>query len=267
MAVQAGTPAPSALPGSTSDPTSSEGAHRVIDSFVPARSQRVRIYVWEIPVRITHWTIVTCVVVLSVTGAYIADPFLIAPGGGVMRNVRFLHLLFAFVFLAAGIARTYWLFAGNRFARWTAFVPTNRHQASEARRQIGWYLFVRKDVPKVLGHNQLAAGTYLVVFFLFLIQTVTGFALAAMHGTEPWATLFGWVPGIFFGEQGLRLIHHLLMWAIIAFMVHHVYSALLVDHIERNGLMSSIFSGYKFVTRQEVIEARDGGMDVEEHIE
>ena len=69
------------------------------------------------------------------------------------------------------------------------------------------------------------------------------------------------------GEQGVRLVHHLLMWAILGFLVHHVYSALLVDHWERNGLMSSIFTGYKFVTRQEVVEARDGGIDVEEHIE
>jgi Ni/Fe-hydrogenase 1 B-type cytochrome subunit len=69
-----------------------------------------------------------------------------------------------------------------------------------------------------------------------------------------------------FGVQGVRLIHHLLMWAILGFVVHHVYSALLVDHVERNGLMSSIFTGFKFVTRQEVIEARDGGVDLEESL-
>jgi Ni/Fe-hydrogenase 1 B-type cytochrome subunit len=267
MAVQAGTPAPSPSPGATPGATSSEDSHLIIDTLVPARAQRVRIYVWEVPVRVTHWVIVSCVIVLSVTGAYIADPFLIPPGGSVMMTVRFLHMLAAFIFLAAGVARTYWLFAGNRFARWTAFIPTNRRQAGEARRQIGWYVFARSDLPKVLGHNQLAAGAYCVVFFLFLIQTVTGFALVGMHGIEPWATLFGWVPGVMGGVQGMRLIHHLLMWAILAFMIHHVYSSLLVDHIERNGLLSSIFTGYKFVTRQEVIEARDGGMDVEEHIE
>ena len=30
--------------------------------------QRVRVYVWEVPVRVTHWVTVFCVVVLSVTG-------------------------------------------------------------------------------------------------------------------------------------------------------------------------------------------------------
>jgi Ni/Fe-hydrogenase 1 B-type cytochrome subunit len=257
---------PTIIPVAAPAPQQSETG-RIIDSFVPAASQRVRIYTWEVPVRVTHWVVVAAIVVLSVTGGYIADPFLIPPGGSVMMVVRFLHMLAAFVFLAAGIVRTYWLFAGNRFARWTAFIPTNRNQAREAARQLGWYLFMRPDAPKVLGHNQLAAGTYFVVFFLFLIQTLTGFALVAIHGIQPWATLFSWVPDVMFGVQGVRLIHHLVMWAILAFMVHHVYSALLVDHVERNGLMSSIFTGYKFVTRQEVIEARDGGMAVEEHIE
>jgi Ni/Fe-hydrogenase 1 B-type cytochrome subunit len=240
---------------------------RIIDSFVPAASQRVRVYTWEIPVRVTHWVVVAAVIVLTITGSYIADPFLLPPGGSIMMTMRFIHMLAAFAFISAGIFRTYWLFAGNRFARWTAFVPTSRHQAAEAIRQLGWYLFVRPDAPKVLGHNQLAAGTYLVVFFLFLVQTVTGFALIAVHGIQPWAALFGWVPAVLFGVQGVRLIHHLLMWAILAFMIHHVYSALLVDHVERNGLMGSMFTGFKFITRQEVIEARDGGMAVEEHLE
>lgn len=239
---------------------------RIVDSFVPAASQRVRLYVWQVPVRVTHWVIVGTIVVLSVTGAYIADPFLIPPGGSVMMTVRFVHMLAAFTFLGCGVVRTYWLFAGNRFAHWRAFFPTNRVQARELWDQLKWYLLVRRDPPRILGHNALAAASYLIVFVLFGIQTVTGFALVGMHGIEPWATLFGWVPDVMFGVQGMRLIHHLIMWAILGFVVHHVYAAVLVDHVERNGLMSSIFTGYKFVTRQEVIEARDGGIDVEEDI-
>ena len=231
------------------------------------QDERVRIYVWEIPVRVTHWITVASIIVLSVTGGYIADPFLIAPGGSVMTVVRFIHIVAAFVFLASGILRTYWLFAGNRFARWTAFVPVTGAQRREARRQTAWYVFLSRDVPRVLGHNSLAAGTYFVVFFLFLLQTITGLALTGAHGTEPWASLFGWVPGLLGGLQGVRLIHHLIMWATLAFMIHHVYSALLVDHTERNGLMASIFSGYKFVTRREIDEARDGGMEIQETAE
>lgn len=231
---------------------------------VPPALERIRVHVWEIPVRLTHWVTFASIVVLSITGAYIADPFLLPLTPGLMRIVRFVHIVFAFAFVASGLLRTYWLFAGNQFARWRAFVPTNRRHLTEFVAQTKYYAFLNRDLPGILGHNALAGGTYLVVFFLFLVQTVTGFGLEAIHGSQPWATLFGWVPGVLFGEQGIRLIHHLLMWVIIAFAIHHVYSALLIDHWEHNGLMSSIFSGSKFVQRWRIDEARDGGMAFEQ---
>ncbi|HEX8939166.1 MAG TPA: Ni/Fe-hydrogenase, b-type cytochrome subunit [Candidatus Limnocylindrales bacterium] len=224
--------------------------------------QRVRVYVWEVPVRVTHWVTVATVLLLSVTGGYIADPFLLPATPFMMNTVRFIHMLAAFTFLASGVLRTYWLFAGNQFANWRAFIPTNRRHLAEFGRQTGWYLFLRRELPAILGHNALAAGTYLVVFFLFLLQTLTGFALEGVHGGLA-ASLFGWLPAML-GIGTVRVVHHLLMWAILAFMIHHVYSALLVDHWEKSGLMSSIFSGFKFVTRRDIDHARDGGIHIQE---
>jgi Ni/Fe-hydrogenase 1 B-type cytochrome subunit len=232
------------------------------DITIPLRRQRVRVYTWEAPVRVTHWVTVFSVMVLAFTGGYIGDPFLLPATPEMMNTIRFIHFLTAFVFLSSGIVRTYWLFAGNRFASWRAFIPHTRRQVNEMGRQTAWYAFLRPEAPRVLGHNALAAGTYLVVFFLFLVMTVTGFALQAVHGTAPWYQLFGWVDGAF-GVGTVRWVHHFVMWAILAFMIHHVYSAFLVDHWERNGLVGSIFSGNKFVTRQEIQEARDGGWDVQ----
>jgi Ni/Fe-hydrogenase 1 B-type cytochrome subunit len=228
--------------------------------------ERVRLYVWQAPVRITHWLTAGCIVVLSLTGGYIADPFLIPPGGSVMTTVRTIHMATAIAFLVSGLIRTYWLLAGNRFARWTAFIPTTRFQATELFRQAGFYAFVRKEIPKVLGHNQLAATAYLVLFALLLVETVTGFALDGLIGSEPGATLFGWVRELL-GPQLVRVIHHLSMWAILAIALFHVYSCILVDHIEKNGLVSSIVSGYKFPTREEVLESRDGGPELLERVE
>jgi hypothetical protein len=37
------------------------------------------------------------------------------------------------------------------------------------------------------------------------------------------------------------------IFGFIAFTIHHVYSAVLVSAEERNGLIESIFTGYKFV--------------------
>ena len=54
---------------------------------------------------------------------------------------------------------------------------------------------------------------------------------------------------------------------ILAIAVFHLYSCILVDHIEKNGLMSSIVSGYKYPTREEILEARDGGPELLEQLE
>lgn len=223
--------------------------------------ERVRLYVWQVPVRLTHWVTAVCIVVLSVTGLYIADPFLIPPGGDVMSTIRLIHMLAALVFLVSGLIRTVWLLRGNRFARWSAFIPTSRFQATELFRQAAFYGFIRREIPKVLGHNQLAAAAYLVLFALLLVVTVTGFALDGLMGTEPGATLFGWLRELV-GPQMLRLVHHLSMYAILAIAVFHIYSCMLVDHIEKNGLVSSMVSGFKFPTREEVVESRDGGPEM-----
>jgi len=222
---------------------------------------RVRVYVWQVPVRLTHWVTAGCIVLLSLTGGYIADPFLIPPGGSVMTTVRVIHMATALTLVGSILVRLAWAFTGNRFARWSAFVPTTRFQATEVFRQAAFYAFLRKEIPKVLGHNQLAAAAYLLLLLLLFVETVTGFALDALQGTQPWVTLFGWALDVF-GPQLLRLVHHLSMWAILAIALFHVYSSVLVDHLERNGLLSSIFSGFKFPTREEVVEARDGGLEL-----
>lgn len=227
----------------------------------PAAHERVRILVWEVPVRISHWVTAGAIVVLALTGGYIADPFLIPPGAAVMTTVRLVHIVTAFVFLFSGLVRTVWLLRGNRFARWSAFIPTNRRQATELFRQAGFYGFVRREIPKVLGHNQLAAAAYLALFALLFVETVTGFALDGLLGAEPGATAFAWLRDLV-PAQTIRLVHHAAMWAILAIALFHIYSCILVDNLERNGLVSSIVSGSKYPTRHEVLASRDGGPEL-----
>jgi Ni/Fe-hydrogenase 1 B-type cytochrome subunit len=234
-----------------------------VDTLHEEPGRRLRIYIWQVPVRATHWVTAGCIVVLSLSGGYIADPFLIPAGGSTMMTARLIHMVAAITLLASGLVRTWWLLAGNRFSRWSAFIPTSRVQATELFRQAGFYMFLRREIPKVLGHNQLAAAAYLALFFLLLVETVTGFALDGLIGSEPGATAFAWLRELL-GPQAIRLVHHLSMWAILAIALFHVYSTVLVDHLERNGLVSSMFSGYKFVPRDEIVESRDGGVDVSE---
>jgi Ni/Fe-hydrogenase 1 B-type cytochrome subunit len=252
--------------GSLADPPSAApSAADAIPRHEPiaehGREGRLKVYIWQIPVRATHWVTAGAIVTLSVTGLYIADPFLIPAGGSVMTTIRLVHMLSAFVLLLSGLLRTFWLLRGNRWAHWKAFIPLTWFQFTELFRQAGFYAFIRKEIPKVLGHNQLAAAAYLVLFALLLVEVVTGFALDGLIGSEPGASLFGWIIDLL-GPQTVRLLHHFAMWAILAIALFHIYSCVLVDHIEKNGLMSSIFSGFKFPTRSEILESRDGGPEI-----
>ena len=212
-----------------------------------------RIYVWEIPVRLTHWVNVAAIVVLSFTGYYIGNPWIQVSarewyGPYFMGWMRYLHFVTAFIFVASLALRTYWAFAGNEWASWRNLFPfltkEGRKSLADA---IKYYLFLKREPPEVIGHNALAGLTYMFIVALYFLQMLTGFALLGEVNTDGiWYKLTGWV-FLFVSNQILRLIHHMIMWLLIAFALHHVYSAFLVDSEEGNGLMSSIFSGFKFI--------------------
>ncbi|HWI40796.1 MAG TPA: Ni/Fe-hydrogenase, b-type cytochrome subunit [Verrucomicrobiae bacterium] len=211
-------------------------------------------YVWEVPVRVTHWVNFLSIIILSLTGIYIGAPKSLAHGASqyVMGWVRFVHFVAAYAFAVSVVSRVYWAFAGNRYASWREFVPFTR---KAGRRQMAdtlkYYLFLNKKAPHTVGHNTLAGTAYLAVFTLYFVMIVSGFALYAqaspgsvMHRLTAWTFHV-------FSNQGLRLTHHMVMWFLIAFAIHHVYSSWLMDIKERGGVMSSIFGGYKAVKMKE----------------
>lgn len=208
-----------------------------------------RIYVWEFPVRLTHWVNVLAILVLSATGFYIGFPVV---GGSVslMAWVRGIHRLTAWVFVASLLLRTYWAFAGNQWASWRVLFP---YLFAAARSGLShtflYYVFLRSRPRKDIGHNPLAGFTYSVVILVMLAEVVTGFALQSLGGGGWRRALFGWVFSVM-SLQGVRLTHHLIMWLLLGFTVHHVYSAVLMDAEEKNGLLISMFTGYKLGRRR-----------------
>jgi Ni/Fe-hydrogenase 1 B-type cytochrome subunit len=90
-----------------------------------------------------------------------------------------------------------------------------------------------------------------------LIEIITGLTLyTQVRGKWALGWLFGWIPGVIDIQQ-IRLIHFCIMFAFFAFVIHHVYSAVLVSWEERNGLIESIFTGYKFVPKAELEEEEE----------
>lgn len=228
-------------------------------SPAPLKSQAalVRVYVWEWPVRFSHWLIALSLIVLTATGYYLYRPFVILTSrtAFVMATMRLTHVLAGFVFLIAFALRMYWMFVGNRWARWNQFVPTRRSRWADLRETAKYYSFFRWRPTENIGHNALAGAAYSIVYLFALIEIVTGFALYShVLGTRFWTILTGW-PLRLMDIQYVRQIHFFLMFLFWMFFLHHLYSAMLVSKEEKTGVMESIFSGYKFFP-EEVVEAQ-----------
>jgi len=207
-------------------------------------------YVWEIPVRVTHWVNVLAIVTLCVTGFYIGTPKTLALSTSqyVMGWMRFAHFVAGYALAVSVLARIYWSFVGNEYARWRVFFPWF---TAEGRRKMlavfRWYVFLSRQAPNEVGLNAMAATVYLLVFLLYLFLIVTGFALYVQYVPHSLMhSLFGWLT-LLVPSQWLRLAHHLAMWFLVGFVINHVYSGWLVDIRVKGGVMSGIFSGYKSV--------------------
>lgn len=227
-----------------------------VEQSVAVEPEVVSVYVWEWPVRIAHWLMVLSLVVLTITGFYMHSPFLVATGprAWVMGTARFVHELFGFLLISVVILRLYWFFAGNRWARWRAWVPLKREQWRSLYSMVLYYSYQRREPFPEIGHNSLAAACYLAIGFLLVVECVTGVVLySVVRGSHFLTLLVGWIPRIV-DIQYIRAVHYLIMFLFMAFVIHHVYSAVLVAMEQRNGLMESIFSGWKFVSRDLVKE-------------
>jgi Ni/Fe-hydrogenase 1 B-type cytochrome subunit len=219
-------------------------------------SDITRVKVWDFPVRILHWMLVASIIVLAVTGLYIADPLFgsSSASGFTMGIVRTIHITTGWIFAAVLAARVYWAFAGNRWARWDQLLPVSRERRRQIRPTIEYYLFRRLEAPPVVGHNPLAGATYVVLFLMFALQALTGFALEALANTHGvmWAVT-GWVYTVLPIPE-VRLLHDLIMWLTFGFVIHHVYSALMFDKEERSGEISSMITGWKTLPRSRLAE-------------
>jgi Ni/Fe-hydrogenase 1 B-type cytochrome subunit len=210
------------------------------------------IYVWQYPLRMFHWGMVLSIAVLSFTGYYIHDPFIVgeAQYPFLMGWFRFTHELFGMVLTALFLMRMALFFQGNRWIGWRQYV--HQDQWKEMWQVLKFYtFFVPKPVSRI-GHNAIAAFSYLCVYGMIAVEIVTG--LVMYNGLMRTAVLnffLGWIPGVV-NIQNLRLIHFLLMFALFAFFIFHIHLCMLISRVEKRGLMDSIFIGYKVIPVKEL---------------
>lgn len=214
-------------------------------------------YVWQLPVRFYHWINALCIVILVITGYIIGNPPAIQSGAEAsfsfwFGTIRFIHFVTAFVFFFNFVFRIYWGFVGNKYAKWTNFIPFSKKQWNDIREVLRVDIFQLKCKPaRNMGHNSLAAFTYFLTFLAFLLQSLTGFGMYAAMSNSWFPDLFSWIVPLLGGDLAARMVHHTLMWFFIVFAMIHIYLVFYHDYIERNGVTSSIIGGWKFAEEEE----------------
>ena len=210
-----------------------------------------REYVWELPVRITHWVSAACLIALFLTGLYMAHPIL-APSGEPYRNfvmgrMRQMHFGAAMIFVVSFLLRIYWFWVGNNYAR-SGFPFVWRPQWwRDLFMQATDYLRLERGHVH-LGHNSLGGLAYTIfVVGLGWAQIFTGMALYSESKPGGFLDhLFGWVLPFLGGSFQTRMWHHAFGWGFVVFAILHVYIILYDSTQYGNGLITSIISGYKF---------------------
>jgi Ni/Fe-hydrogenase 1 B-type cytochrome subunit len=214
-----------------------------------------RVYVWELPVRLTHWALFFSILTLSATGYYIGNPFISVPDPAkdhfVTGTVRTVHFYAAIAFALAVLVRVYWLFAGNGYARLLEFIPLSGRRLRSLWRTFLYYSFLRHDPDDYAGHNALAGASYAMIFGIYLVMIATGLALYTVDvpAGSPFR-VFDFLVPLFYGLPFARLIHHIGMWVVLIFAVVHIYFVFLSSVIEHIGTFDSIFSGFKFMPKR-----------------
>ena len=211
------------------------------------------VYVWQWPIRAMHWLAALAIVALVITGFYIGRPYFMTGGEAsdhfVMGTMRFVHFAAAGLLVATGIVRVYWLFAGNKYERLPALFPVRPRDWRNLLEQVKHYLMLRSaHAPHYLGHSPLQQFAYTGVYLIVLAEVLTGFSLYGLHNPGGFFyNGFAWLGLLLGGAQGVRFIHHVLTWVILIFIPIHIYLGIRADVTEREGAISSIINGGRFV--------------------
>lgn len=210
---------------------------------------RPTVYVYEAPVRICHWVNAFSIVALMVTGYLIGMPLPSMEGEAnfVTGYIRFVHFAAGQVLALFFLTRLFWAFVGNHHSRQIFYLPAHRKQFwREMLDEIRWYAFLEHEPKMHVGHNPLArTGMFTGFTLLVAYMIITGFALYSEgSGIDSWQhKLFGWVFAIWPNSQDVHTWHHLGMWALVTFVIVHIYAAIREDIMSRQSIISSMVSG------------------------
>lgn len=216
--------------------------------------RHVRVYPRAL--RIIHWVNAFSVLALIPLGLFIlASEFLEVPDEG-LDSIIGVHATIGFVLATGALARIIYLFTGPPVANWRDVLPHTKKQFALGTATVKYYLSgFRGRVPLYLSHNPIAGLFDTILFIVFVTQAASGITMffrheggAIAHSAAHAATHAAGAP------EWLEIIHVAGAAFIILFVLAHFTALGAHDAAERRGLVSSMISGRKFFSEQELKE-------------
>lgn len=208
---------------------------------------------WSVAMRLNHWSMVLSILILIVTGFYIAAPFDVTQGETVgkffMGDVRFVHILFGLLLTFIFLWRVYLAFFSRFHADWKDFFAFG--DLPNTIQQLKYYALVTKEPAKHrFLYGPMQSISYLVLLFMVLMIVISGLLLmgAGYHGgfTAMAYSVLKPIESMVGGLAIVRWIHHILTWCFILFIIVHVYMVFWYDVLFKEGVVSSMIGGNLF---------------------
>lgn len=234
-----------------------EKPSQVAKKFSSNPNEWVRINIWSATLRFQHWANMALIVIMSMSGYYIMNPFF-GPAaetgpdvGYLMGWVRLIHYVSAYLWLGLGFSRLVLSFtAKDRQLRWRSLWPLNSYEDVKGLwGTIQYYLFLKKEGPLYLAHNPLQQFAYTGIYVMCLIQMLSGIVLYGLYNQTDWFWVIVAYPMHWMGVSTIRMIHALIMFVLWSFVIVHVYLATRADALERHGGVSSMVNGGVWLRR------------------
>ena len=143
--------------------------------------------------------------------------WLTLPDSQWLSMARRWHFFFAWLFFVNGIAFVTYSLVSGHLRR--DLLPTKQDLRSIGRTIIHHLRFQYPKGEAAKNYNVLQKGAYLAVIFVLLpLMILMGLGMSpAMDATYP-----GWVD-LFSGRQSVRTIHFIVAWALVLFVMIHVF--------------------------------------------
>lgn len=239
-----------------------KASEKIADKIKQAPSKRYDgeparhlVYEFSIGLRLAHWIRALSIVVLVVSGLYIAYVFAAPVPSGEPVNFmnakwRAVHEIAGFVLIACFIFKIYLFIFDKqshieRVSFWDFIHP------SIWIAQIKYYVLFSEH-PRLKGtYNPLQFVAYLGFYIMLVLICLTGLILYVHNYHEGLGGLLyepmRYFELMFGGLANVRAIHHIVTWGIVIFVCVHVYMAVFNAIKGKNGGMDAIVSGYKYL--------------------